>query len=113
MIRRPPRSTLFPYTTLFRSLTCSGCHRLRRRAAIARCAWRLAPSGAQHVSVAFLDEMAGASRDRVRAAKQTRSEAALEVEARQTPAPPHLRLDASGFDLIAELKLRSPAAGQL
>src|SRR5260370_24010095 len=22
MIRRPPRSTLFPYTTLFRSLTC-------------------------------------------------------------------------------------------
>src|SRR3712207_8024904 len=26
MIRRPPRSTLFPYTTLFRSL---GVHRLR------------------------------------------------------------------------------------
>src|SRR5258708_19840380 len=24
MIRRPPRSTLFPYTTLFRSLVC-GC----------------------------------------------------------------------------------------
>src|SRR3712207_8837481 len=24
MIRRPPRSTLFPYTTLFRSLSCSG-----------------------------------------------------------------------------------------
>src|SRR5438876_4906767 len=23
MIRRPPRSTLFPYTTLFRSLVCS------------------------------------------------------------------------------------------
>src|SRR5437867_5332931 len=23
MIRRPPRSTLFPYTTLFRSRTCS------------------------------------------------------------------------------------------
>src|SRR3712207_7203661 len=23
MIRRPPRSTLFPYTTLFRSYTCS------------------------------------------------------------------------------------------
>src|SRR2546422_5605790 len=23
MIRRPPRSTLFPYTTLFRSQTCS------------------------------------------------------------------------------------------
>src|SRR5688572_30521570 len=26
MIRRPPRSTLFPYTTLFRS-RCFGCHR--------------------------------------------------------------------------------------
>src|SRR5258708_16903343 len=24
MIRRPPRSTLFPYTTLFRSLVCAG-----------------------------------------------------------------------------------------
>src|SRR2546422_8049036 len=31
MIRRPPRSTLFPYTTLFRSLASlialAGCHR--------------------------------------------------------------------------------------
>src|SRR5256885_10737215 len=25
MIRRPPRSTLFPYTTLFRSATRAGC----------------------------------------------------------------------------------------
>src|SRR2546428_4099925 len=25
MIRRPPRSTLFPYTTLFRSVTIEGC----------------------------------------------------------------------------------------
>src|SRR5260221_10588934 len=25
MIRRPPRSTLFPYTTLFRSRTDAGC----------------------------------------------------------------------------------------
>src|SRR5437773_9134497 len=25
MIRRPPRSTLFPYTTLFRSESLSGC----------------------------------------------------------------------------------------
>ena len=65
------------------------------------------------MSGAFLEDMAAGSRARVRAAKQTRSEATLEVEARQTPAPPRLRLDASGFDLIAELKLRSPAAGQL
>src|SRR5690348_18012514 len=26
MIRRPPRSTLFPYTTLFRSVAAFGCH---------------------------------------------------------------------------------------
>jgi indole-3-glycerol phosphate synthase len=65
------------------------------------------------VSAAFLEDMAAGSRARVRAAKQTRSEATLEVEARKTPAPPRLRLDACGFDLIAELKLRSPAAGQL
>src|SRR6266568_8245793 len=25
MIRRPPRSTLFPYTTLFRSIRCRAC----------------------------------------------------------------------------------------
>src|SRR2546421_7109824 len=28
MIRRPPRSTLFPYTTLFRSLAADGRHPL-------------------------------------------------------------------------------------
>src|SRR3712207_8794507 len=31
MIRRPPRSTLFPYTTLFRSVGVSGAARLRQR----------------------------------------------------------------------------------
>src|SRR5436190_15474322 len=32
MIRRPPRSTLFPYTTLFRSVreAKGSCHRLQR-----------------------------------------------------------------------------------
>src|SRR3712207_8658022 len=29
MIRRPPRSTLFPYTTLFRSFRLVGLHALR------------------------------------------------------------------------------------
>src|SRR2546429_1199005 len=31
MIRRPPRSTLFPYTTLFRSQESRGCGRNRCR----------------------------------------------------------------------------------
>src|SRR5688572_2630327 len=30
MLRRPPRSTLFPYTTLFRSASCSGAVRYHR-----------------------------------------------------------------------------------
>src|SRR5687767_15431358 len=30
MIRRPPRSTLFPYTTLFRSASRSGCEEKAR-----------------------------------------------------------------------------------
>src|SRR2546426_12355072 len=45
MIRRPPRSTLFPYTTLFRSSDrshprvwdrhrCTGCQRVRHAAAV-------------------------------------------------------------------------------
>src|SRR5260221_8175893 len=33
MIRRPPRSTLFPYTTLFRSVVASGCQLLHLGAA--------------------------------------------------------------------------------
>src|SRR2546429_3122879 len=40
MIRRPPRSTLFPYTTLFRS-PCS--HGARHRVPHGRCAQRLGP----------------------------------------------------------------------
>jgi len=61
----------------------------------------------------FLEEMAASSRERVRLAKRARSEAALESQVRNVRAPPRLQLDASGFDLIAELKLRSPAAGPL
>src|SRR5258708_12272172 len=39
MIRRPPRSTLFPYTTLFRSSTIA-CHGLTSRRTIANVANR-------------------------------------------------------------------------
>src|SRR2546426_2190020 len=44
MIRRPPRSTLFPYTTLFRSRTVAvEIVKLRRQAPVAwRCLERLA-----------------------------------------------------------------------
>src|SRR3712207_7036058 len=35
MIRRPPRSTLFPYTTLFRSVGLAVDHRLQSAASLA------------------------------------------------------------------------------
>src|SRR5687768_14044470 len=57
--------------------------------------------------------MAGASRERVAAARRSRSEAQLEAEASQMPPPPRLRLSPQGFDIIAEVKLRSPAVGAL
>src|SRR6201996_9666849 len=53
MIRRPPRSTLFPYTTLFRShrkRTCSkrtGSHRVRLAPCIDRKSTRLNSSHSQ------------------------------------------------------------------
>jgi indole-3-glycerol phosphate synthase len=61
----------------------------------------------------FLEQMAAASRERADAARAARSQAELLARALDTPPPPRLRLQPGGFDLIAELKLRSPAAGQL
>src|SRR6266853_4050510 len=58
MIRRPPRSTLFPYTTLFRSRrACGGspdasrsaCRTRRARARTAACA-RSPPRSEEHTS---------------------------------------------------------------
>src|SRR2546427_5954235 len=43
MIRRPPRSTLFPYTTLFRSLHPGAHWRGRRLGTLTRCPARHAP----------------------------------------------------------------------
>lgn len=61
----------------------------------------------------FLDQMAAASAARVAAAMATESRAALARRAQAAPAPPPLRLSCGGFDIVAEIKLRSPAAGVL
>jgi indole-3-glycerol phosphate synthase len=61
----------------------------------------------------FLDDMARSSAARVLEAKQRESFAELERRARGVAPGASLRLSPSGFDVIAELKLRSPAAGQL
>ncbi|HEY1491753.1 MAG TPA: indole-3-glycerol-phosphate synthase [Steroidobacteraceae bacterium] len=61
----------------------------------------------------FLEEMSAASQARLGSARRLRAESELQrLVAACAPAPP-LRLDESGFDLIAELKLRSPAVGVL
>jgi indole-3-glycerol phosphate synthase len=61
----------------------------------------------------FLEAMANASRARVREARGARPQRSLEALLAAAPPAPRLRLDPSGFDLIAEVKLRSPAAGPL
>ncbi len=65
------------------------------------------------MSADFLQQMAESSRERVRTARRSVSDAALMELASATSPPPALRRHVDGFDLIAELKLRSPAAGQL
>lgn len=61
----------------------------------------------------FLQGMAESSRERVRRAQSRRSQDELLALARDLPEPPPLVSHLGGFDLIAEVKLRSPAAGQL
>jgi len=61
----------------------------------------------------FLKTMARASQERVLTARGRLSENALLRQAMATAPPPPLVRNTGGFDLIAELKLRSPAAGQL
>src|SRR3712207_7802398 len=59
MIRRPPRSTLFPYTTLFRSLVCPRFADGRRVESIATellvTEGGVAPDGTGHLAVALAD----------------------------------------------------------
>ena len=61
----------------------------------------------------FLDDMARSSAARVAHALHHESLSALELRARQAAPGAPLRLSGMGFDVIAELKLRSPAAGPL
>lgn len=61
----------------------------------------------------FLDEMARASAARVGEAMDREPLAELRKRAKAAPPTPPLRFSKQGFDVIAELKLRSPAAGRL
>src|SRR3712207_7261443 len=56
MIRRPPRSTLFPYTTLFRSSWRPGDARSRSWWDWRAVGWRPAPRGARQALLEVLGE---------------------------------------------------------
>jgi indole-3-glycerol phosphate synthase len=57
--------------------------------------------------------MARASEARLQAARARRPEERLRLRAAGLPPPPALALSSAGFDVIAEVKRRSPAAGTL
>jgi indole-3-glycerol phosphate synthase len=61
----------------------------------------------------FLAQMAQRSRERVSEARRSLAESELIERALASPRPLPLRRSGSGFDLIAEIKLRSPAVGAL
>jgi indole-3-glycerol phosphate synthase len=61
----------------------------------------------------LLTDMAASSAERVRAARRVVGDEQLRALAREVPRPPALVLGAGGFDVIAELKLRSPSLGNL
>jgi indole-3-glycerol phosphate synthase len=61
----------------------------------------------------LLSDMLHTSLRRVAEARKRVPEAALRAAVLGTPQPPPLRLDRDGFDIIAELKLRSPSLGDL
>src|SRR3989475_6287886 len=54
MIRRPPRSTLFPYTTLFRSHAAVGFARMRNRLSTMACTSSIGPGATNMVTGAAL-----------------------------------------------------------
>jgi indole-3-glycerol phosphate synthase len=61
----------------------------------------------------LLTDMLHSGLQRVAAARERVPEAALRAAVLGTPMPPPLRLEPRGFDVIAELKLRSPSLGDL
>lgn len=61
----------------------------------------------------FLAKMATASEQRVRKALRQESLDILRLRASKMPAPQRMKIGATGFDIIAEIKLRTPSAGDL
>ena len=68
---------------------------------------------AQATNADFLQAMAQSSRERVARARAVQGDGVLKALAHAVDAAPALQLSPLGFDLIAEVKRRSPAVGQL
>ena len=68
---------------------------------------------AQAAGADFLQAMAQSSRERVTRARAALADDAIKALAHAAAAAPQLKLSSAGFDLIAEVKRRSPAVGQL
>src|SRR5690348_18210166 len=66
MIRRPPRSTLFPYTTLFRSRAGASVCVLAKDATVERLASELAPLLANRAALAAMADKARGDRKSTR-----------------------------------------------
>src|SRR2546429_8838690 len=98
MIRRPPRSTLFPYTTLFRSLRSVG---------LTESSW----SGSRSCGTLGGRPCSSSSGDRHRLASQGVS-ALLEVEESALRRPSNRRSGSSGPDSsIRRMSLANPHGG--
>src|SRR3712207_8799235 len=87
MIRRPPRSTLFPYTTLFRS-RCFGDERrkrrVRRRVEVRPGEWHLGDVFPEHRRALFRADFGDADHFAVTPTRQRRSEEhTSELQSRQ------------------------------
>jgi len=65
------------------------------------------------MSADFLATMAAGSRARVAQARRLHADAEIWRWAESSPPPPRLLLSPKGFDVIAEVKLHSPAVGRL
>src|SRR2546426_5205892 len=118
MIRRPPRSTLFPYTTLFRSLTALGeasmlDGRLARALELAQQGWSVAEQNGERGHAAWalrlLGEIALRSgrADAERAGECFRRALTLATELDMRPLTAHCRL---GLGETARLLGDSPGA---
>ncbi len=65
------------------------------------------------MNAGFLECMAESSRERAATARQRQSEAQLRQLVEALPPPPPLAFSPEGFELIAEIKPRSPSEGSL